>query len=294
MILVKPKFEIIEQENTLEGAIKHIEKAARTCYKSEHLITDESAQRMYDRLVESKHLAMLEHGTVYLIARTEVDLDCSIGDCFYNPLGKYTINPYSQVEMKDMFYFVTTNMRVIIENGWEDDLKYRCEPTDYHNRRVTVKFVTDQGILREFTRHRVFSFAVESTRYCNYNKGKFGNQVTFVIPSWCNNIEEGEHFIEPMSNQITMNPIERMFLDTLANAESGYKYLINMGWKPEEARNVLPLATKCEVVMTGFVSDWKHFFDLRAKGTTGKPHPQAEELAVPLMREFINRGLING
>ena len=293
MILVKPTFEIIEQENTLIGMKKHIERAARTCYKSEDLITDDSAIKMVARLAKSKHYAMLEHATVYLKADREIDLCDSVGDMVWSSLDKYIDNPYSKVETKDECIFVTTNMRVIIENGWQEDFIYMCEPTDYHHKRVTVKFITDQGVLREFTRHRVFSFAVESTRYCNYSKDKFGNEVSFIIPTWCNGIEEGEDYdFNGINNRMTLMPTELSFLRSLRESENTYMRLLEMGWKPEQARNVLPLATKCEIVMTGFVSDWKHFFELRAKGTTGKPHPQAEELALPLMNEFINRGIL--
>lgn len=281
MKLIKPSFEIIEQDNTLLGIKKHIEKAARTCYKSENLITGDSAEKMFNRLVDSKHLAMLEHGTVYL----------SLPE--YMPCDDYIDNPYSKVESAPHYCYVTTNMRVLLENGWLDDLQYLCQPTDYHHKRITVKFVTDQGVLREFTRHRVFSFAVESTRYCNYGKDKFGNEVSFIIPTWCNGIEEGEDYdFNGINNRMTLMPTELSFLRSLREIENTYMRLLEMGWKPEQARNVLPLATKCEIVMTGFVSDWKHFFALRAHGTTGTPHPQASELAIPLMNEFIKRELI--
>jgi thymidylate synthase (FAD) len=290
MKLIKPSFEIIEQDNTLLGAKKHIEKAARTCYKSENLITDDSAEKMFNRLVDSKHLAMLEHSTIYLAMPISTAIPYELNEWY-----KYELNPYTKggkvckVNGQRRVAY-TTNLRVLRENGWLDDLVFMCEPTEYHEKRVTVKFVTDQGVLREFTRHRVFSFAVESTRYCNYSKDKFGNQLTFILPPWAD--EEliksyGEHHTKARSR----TP-ESIFIACLNNAEKDYLELLEMGWKPEQARNVLPLATKCEIVMTGFVSDWEHFFELRAKGTTGKPHPQAEELALPLMEEFINRGML--
>lgn len=286
MKLIKPSFEIIEQGNALLDVKKHIEKAARTCYKSENLITEDSAEKMYNRLVESKHMAMLEHGTVYLSLPK------------YMPCDDYVDNPYSKVESTQNYCYVTTNMRVLLENGWMDDLRYLCSPTDYHNKRITVKFITDQGVLREFTRHRSFSFAVESTRFCNYSKDKFGNEVTFIIPNWLK-LREGSYTYE-FPKGFTLNgrnfdgEIEfNAFLIALGRSEHTYLNLIeNQGWKPEQARNVLPLATKCEIVMTGFVSDWRHFFALRAHGTTGTPHPQASELAIPLMNEFIKRELI--
>lgn len=164
---------------------------------------------------------------------------------------------------------VTTNFRVLVENDWLEDLKYLCEPTEFHKKRVTVRFVTSNGIAREFTRHRVFSFAQESTRYCNYtNQAKFGNELTYIHNSDEINIEQK---------------------DVYERIERCYKNLIASGMKPQMARDILPLALKTELVMTGFVSDWNHFFDLRARGTTGAPHPDVKALVEPLMCEFKKR-----
>lgn len=162
MKLIKQSYEIIPQENTLEGLYKHIEKCARTCYKSEDKITDNSAQIFVDRLIKSQHTAMLEHATVYLKFDSVVHSLCS----GHGAGLKYMNNPYSKVNIVDgtTIQCVTTNYRVLVENNWLDDLQYLCNPTEHHHKRITVKFITDQGILREFTRHRKFSFAVESTR----------------------------------------------------------------------------------------------------------------------------------
>jgi thymidylate synthase (FAD) len=154
-----------------------------------------------------------------------------------------------------------------------------CEPTEYHEKRVTVQFVTNQGILREFTRHRKFSFSVESTRYCNYSKNKYEREITFIEPWFINDDRE------LLSSEAFDNAYE-VLCSTYEEAEGYYMLLLDEGFKPEEARGVLPLDTKCEMIMTGFISDWEHFFSLRALGTTGKPHPQAKELAEPLMQEF--------
>ena len=180
----------------------------------------------------------------------------------------------------------------MVENGWMDDLQYICEPTEYHEKRITVKFITDQGILREFTRHRVFSFAVESTRYCNYSKNRFSHEITFIQPNWISDKDiENYHmdfgyFTDQDTNHITA--VNR-FMSALKNAEYFYMELIKLGWKPQQARNILPLATKCDMVMTGFVSDWKNFFELRDATSA---HPQAQELAHSLHETFIQRGLI--
>jgi thymidylate synthase (FAD) len=306
MILIKPSFEIIEQEPEFEGVLKQIEKVGRTCYKSEDKIKEGSAKKFVDMLTTNCHGAMLEHGTVYfkVLLNNELVLEDAYGEnnsaSAYN---RYINNKYSKVNCRDGlenvfitdtvepgYAYITTNYRVLVENGWLDDLKYQCEPTEYHAKRVTVKFVTDQGVLREFTRHRVFSFAVESTRYCNYGKDKFGNEVSFIIPTWCNGIEEGEDYdFNGINNRMTLMPTELSFLRSLRESENTYMRLLDMGWKPEQARNVLPLATKCEMIMTGFIEDWEHFFELRCDTAA---HPQARELAIPLMNEFIRRELI--
>ena len=293
MRLIKPSFEILDQQCGLEGIYKQIEIAGRTCYKSEDKITDDSAKEFVDRMIKSGHGAMLEHGTVYLA------IPISEWGCTDDYRDSYISNPYSNVndslvdwENNEGTVYITTNFRVLVENGWLDDLQYICEPTEYHEKRITVKFITDQGILREFTRHRVFSFAVESTRYCNYSKNRFSHEITFIQPNWISDKDiENYHmdfgyFTDQDTNHITA--VNR-FMSALKNAEYFYMELIKLGWKPQQARNILPLATKCDMVMTGFVSDWKHFFELRDATSA---HPQAQELAHSLHEAFIQRGLI--
>ena len=273
MKLCKPLFEIWNQPAGLEGVYKQIEKVGRVCYKSEDKITEDSAKPFVDRMIKSGHGAMLEHGTVYLQYETVKSA--------INPLTKYYLNKYSKVKAKEgateetMRLFVTTNLRVLVENDWLDDLQYICEPTEYHERRVTVHFTADAGVMREFFRHRVFSMAQESTRYCNYLRDKFSNSITVIYPSWLKEEEELEF-------EEDMRVIEELY----------FKWL-NKGCTAQQARVFLPLGVKAEAVMTGFTSDFKHFFDLRARGTTGAPHPQAKELAEPLMKEFIARKYIN-
>lgn len=291
MRLIKPSFEIVEQQPGLIGLYKQIELAGRTCYKSEDKITPDSAAAFVDRMIKSGHGAMLEHGTVYLL----IPQINNIESC--NPFyTSFTHNKYSKEKIiKDSnehrYAAVSTNMRVIIENNLEDYLQYICEPTEYHEKRVTVKWTCDRGILAEFTRHRTFSFAAESTRYCNYSKNKFGNELTFIIPCWMPRIEEGIYTEDQDSiyDSIGINLFDYdSFLISLAEASKQYMRLLELGWKPQQARAVLPNALKTELVMTGFVSDWKHFFKLRDAGSA---HPQAQELAKPLHEEFIRRGL---
>ena len=272
MKLINPSFEILEQGFGIFDIFKHIELCGRTCYKSTDKITEASSEPFVDRMIDSKHYAMLEHGTVYLKKRI-----LGFDDIL---LHKYLTNKYSKAFIVNDVVYITTNYRVITENSWNRDLKYLCNPTEHHEKRITVKFVCNRQVSHEFVRHRVFSFAQESTRYCNYTKDKFDGQLTFIKPNWIN--EEyvpGEY---KGSDQFIV------LIEYLENVESTYNFMINSGWKPQQAATVLPNALKTELIMTGFVSDWKHFFDLRAIGTTGTPHPQAKELAEPLMNEFIN------
>lgn len=170
MKLIKPSYEIWEQPAGLEGIYKQIEKAGRVCYKSEDKITEDSAKGFVDRMIKSGHGAMLEHGTVYLAIPFEyIDISAKFEiPIVSDVVEKYKGNPYTKWHLRDdgfsQLAFITTNYRILVENGWLDDLKYLCEPTEYHAKRVTVKFVCDRGVSHEFVRHRVMSFAQESTR----------------------------------------------------------------------------------------------------------------------------------
>ena len=295
MKLIKPSFEIWEQPTGLEGVYKQIERVGRVCYKSEDKITEDSAKPFVNRMIKSGHGAMLEHGTVYLFCPTEEYVDSNGDVQYYNPLEKYQNNNYSALVDSNEGIYVTTNLRVLVENGWMGDLQYLCEPTEFHERRVTVHFVCDRGVSHEFVRHRVMSFAQESTRYCNYSKGKFGNGLTFIQPSWITLDKEITPINELclLSGQYDRENPNLRYLASLVDANYAYLLLLNKGWTPQQARAVLPNSLKTELVVTGFTSDWNHFFDLRARGTTGAPHPQAKELAEPLMKEFIARKYID-
>ena len=285
MKLIESQAILIPQDSGITGIHKQIELAGRTCYKSEDNITHNSAQVFVERMINSGHTAMLEHGTVYL------------QDIAWNssPLQKYAKNKYSiykniylekeaiedgnDVDIDYKYaHYVTTNLRVIVENGWQEDLKYICEPTEHHVKRISMRFITDRGVSHELVRHRVFSFAQESTRYCNYSQDKFGNEITFIIPSW-SDIPEGTYKTLAQVTPVVKGVKNRLFFNQLTAVQDAYNTLIEEGCTPQEARQVLPNALKTEIVVTGFVSDWRHFFDLRLLGTTGKPHPDMLLLA---------------
>lgn len=289
MKLIESSVQIIEEKDPY----KMIELAGRTCYKSEDKITEDSAKEFVDRMIKLGHGAMLEHGTIYLTIDGE---DPNLSKIQSNPYTKVNLVPYEVLTEGNYTIsykaYITTNLRVLVENNLKELLCYQVEPTEHHEKRITAKFICDRGVSHEFVRHRVFSFAQESQRYCNYNKDKFNNELTFIKPTWLN-IPTGDYTywdgdwcdIDNMKIQLPSdNGVADNFLWCLNNAGMQYRLLINKGLKPQEARGVLPNATKTELVMTGFESDWESFFKLRCSGAA---HPDARKLADKL-RSLMN------
>lgn len=310
MKLIESKVEIIEQQPGLDGVYKQIELAGRTCYKSEDKITEDSAKEFVDRMIKSKHGAMLEHGTVYLkityplsntLSKEEFEkyydehrLEYLLGNALWD--DKYTKTRHVDDDAHKTIY-ITTNLRVLCSDRykflpWHD---FVVEPTEHHIKRITARFTCDMGVGREITRHRTLSFAQESTRYCNYSKSKFGEELTFVIPTWAS-ISEGKYTdwdgdwcnVEELT---VLKPIENdivdQFLFLCKYAETSYNIMIDRGAKPQEARQVLPLGLKTEIVVTGFESDWGHFFSLHSPkcGAQGV-HPDMAKLADELYEKL--------
>ena len=305
MKLIESSVEIIPQDWSLEGIYKQCELAGRTAYKSEDRITEGSAKKFTEALMKSNHGAVLEHGTVYL----KVSHTSPVADRYYmermDVAMFYAKNKYSKHKRvtKDHFHidhYITTNLRVLFENDRMDDLQYLCEPTEYHEKRITAKFICSRSIAQEITRHRVFSFLMESQRYVSYNKEKFGNGITIIIPEWIkariNDIASYDRNDDLMQipyeeslndDRIQSDEAIKIWIASQTASENFYKYLTNkLEVKAEEARSVLTNDCKTELVMTGFVSDWEHFFDLRSRGTTGKPHPDIKILADNLLFQF--------
>lgn len=290
MNLLHTNSEIIEQESGLLGIWKAAELPGRICYGSIDKMTPDSSEPFVKRLMNADHGAPLEHASIYLVVPENVAM-------------KYKDNKYSIVktDCTSLDYYVTTNLRVLFENKWLDDLQYICEPTEYHEKRLMVRFTCDLGVSREYNRHRADSINEESTRYCDYNKEKFGAGLNIIEPLWLydkhdeivSKLDSFKKYCEDIAKENTDNftDVDYWLFANLA-CEFSYQNLRNLGWKPQQARVVIPLDTKTSLIHTAFVSDWCHFFNLRAIGTTGAPHPQAKELAEPLMNEFISRGLV--
>ncbi len=290
MKLINSSVIVKEQESGIDGVYKQIEWAGRHCYKSLDKITENSAKEFVDRMIKLGHGAMLEHGTIYLTIDGE---DPNLSKIQSNPHTKVNLVPY-EVLTEDNYTisykaYITTNLRVLVENNLKELLCYQVEPTEHHEKRITAKFICDRATANQFVRHRVFSFAQESQRYCNYNKDKFNNELTFIKPTWLD-IPTGDYTywdgdwcdLDNMKIQLPSdNGIADNFLWCLNNAGMQYRLLINKGLKPQEARGVLPNATKTELVMTGFESDWEGFFKLRCSGAA---HPDAKKLADELYK----------
>lgn len=291
-------FEIIEQEPGLAGMYKAAELPGRICYGSQDKMAPGTAEKFCNGLMKSNHGAPLEHGTVYLRAEDEY---------YGNPLDKYRDNPYSKLKSTNGTKYVTTNLRVLFEHDWLGDLeKYWCEPTEYHERRYQVRFQIDRFTGEEFLRHRVASFNRESTRYVLFTKEKFGGgSIKYIVPVWMLDRQDAINSLKDYSIsdfckcvidfEAGVGPMDDVcaWMFALKACEWSYCTLTNQfEWQAQQARTVLPCAINSPLIKTAFISDWKHFFDLRALGTTGKPHPQAFELVHPLMEEFKNRGYL--
>lgn len=316
MKITEPKVEIWEQPKGIEGIYKQIERAGRVCYKSEDHTTEDSAKPFVERMIKSEHYAMLEHGTVYLSIPHNNKTEPLIDELLVNRFTKVLF-----LDTKYDSYYFSTNLRVLIEKDmWDVCKKYVCDFDKrffYGDRRVTVHFTTQIAVSREANRHRVNSMAEQSTRFCNYSKYKFGGEIAINTPTWINDIfDRDADAIDSFAGSDSFSGAQRFFRDSyqfmavakkvydgkasdikswlFANfaAERAYMNLIKNGRSPQEARVVLPLDTNTELVHTAFVSDWMHFFDLRALSKTGKAHPDTIAVAKPLYEEFKKRGYI--
>lgn len=161
---------------------------------------------------------------------------------------------------------------------------------------ASVKIICDRGVSHEIVRHRLFSYAQESSRYCNYSKDKFGNQCTYIIPNWLN-ITEGCYRVDGCGEnayyqrdefedwqKIEVDRSTLLFLRELYSAEQSYLALIQRGWTAQQSRNVLPHALKTELIITGNFREWRHFFKLRC---AKESHPQMREVANMILEKFV-------
>ena len=286
MKLIKQSFEFINQTDfSLVGIKKHIERCARVSYKSEDKITDTSYEKFVNMQESRGHDRPLEFGTVYLSRTSQKEDNMEWLDKYaYNPWSKFSFgNGSTRIngELRNTVY-VTTNYRVIKEHHWEDDLQYLCEPTEYHHKRYTVHMILDRGVMDEFRTHVGLSHLAESTRYVNYSKKKFGSELTFIKPCWLD--DEKLKLYGPYHTVIRDKSPESIFIANLNNVERDYLDLIKLGWTPQQARSVLPLSIKSELISCGFKDAWETFFYRR---DAPDAHPMAQEIAKPMHQKFI-------
>lgn len=286
MYIVKQSYEILGRPSTLEEAWAFVAKAARNCYRSEKTRADESEEAFCKRVLlksydyDKNHMSPFEFGVVHLHEEWDKDHVSILR-------SHYEHNPYSRVTIRATnnpsginHIWVTTTLRVILENYYESDLIYICKPTMYHPKWRSYKLVTSVGIMAELTRHRDLSFCVESTRYCNYSSDKFGRELTMIQPCWCCDLS-GQHFIDPVpedSHMAWVNPLIRDEKDYM-------HYTQDLKWTAQEAAIYLPKDTKTTIIMGGFSDSLYHMFRLRAEEASGPVHPMMKELMAPLYKD---------
>lgn len=260
MKYINQSYEILGSPTSVAEAWAFAAKAARNCYQSEKTNPNESEEAFCKRLLlkntedmECNHLSPLEFGTVYL----QVPLD----HLYKSGMGVRVIT-------KNNVNYVTTNLRYLLEHGLMDDLRYAGPPTEHHIKTCAFKLITNRTVMAELTRHRTLSFCIESTRYCNYSKDKFGNELTFIHPCWEDASAVDSYF---------------------QSVELSYMNLVKLKkWTAQQAAIILPNDLKTTIMMSGFIDDLKHMFKLRALECSGPVHPQMAELMKPLYEEWTN------
>ena len=315
--VVEPSVEFWKQDGYSLAAIwKHIARCARVCYQS---TPKNNGETDYGFLVRTLfrgndvgnqpyntkdiikcHLSVCEHGTVHLKYPLFMPRAAAQATRFIH-------NQYSRTKEHEGYIYVTTNMRVLIEHHWMDKLEFidATPNCPYYIPRPTICFITDIGASRELNRHRVNSISEESTRYCAYDKGKFGNGITVAKLPWIKTIDTNDefnvttynngfysdeeiydksvHLIEA-KNTDNWNAVDWFFYG-LQICDLVYRKTRELGWTAQQAREILPLNTKTQVVHTAFVDDWEHWLALRSSEVSGKVHPMMAELAKQLVKQ---------
>lgn len=298
MKLIKQSFEILEQKDfSLVGIKKFIERCGRVCYKSENRITDTSYEKFVNMLESRGHDRPLEFGTVHLkLTLNALDLfqeTVVVSKMFNHQWIQWDIEEDS--EDNEYYAYMTTNYRYYLallnEAPW---LSKYLDSNDnkFYPKRYTVHFIISRGIMDEFRTHIGLSHLAESTRYCNYSKDKFDNEITFIKPCWLD--DEKLKLYGPYHTVIRDKSPESIFIANLNNVERDYLDLIKLGWTPQQARSILPLGIKSELISCGFEDAWKNFMRRRSPkyGDPGA-HPMAAEIADKLCEEFLKRGFID-
>ena len=276
MKLIKQDFNIVNQQGfSIKDIKKHIEYCARISYKSQDKMTDTSYEKFVNMLEKRDHARPLEFSTVHL--------QMYISD-FHKLRDTLCINNMWNDQWIKYHYvgkltYVTTNYRyylAIIKVFPNAENDFDPQDDELYPKRYTVHFITSRGVMDEFRTHIGLSHLAESSRYCAYNKDKFNNELTFIIPNWVNTNCPTKEQEGPSIASIEWST-------AMSNAEASYMNLIKMGCTAQEAREVLPLSVKSELISCGFEDAWSNFFYRRCANDA---HPMAREIAIPLQKRF--------
>lgn len=295
MKLIKQSFEILEQKDfSLIGIKKFIERCGRVCYKSEDRITDDSYEKFVNMLVKKDHARPLEFGTVHL--------QMYISD-FHKLRDTLCINNMWNDQWIKYHYagniaYVTTNYRyylaiIKVFPSLEND--FDPQDDELYPKRYAVHFITSRGVINEFRTHVGLSHLAESTRYCNYDRDRFGNEITCIIPYYCLDLIKGNSYDlsickYDLTQSENLSEKSAKWVKSMCQAEQYYMDLINDGCIAQEARDVLPLGVKSELISCGFEDAWENFFYRRCANDA---HPMAREIAIPLQERFKELGYVN-
>jgi thymidylate synthase (FAD) len=318
MKIIKPSFEILN-DNYTDKILELIELAGRTCYKSEDKITAESAPKFYQSIVKSGHESVIEHGTIIISCKRESSTESLFDSIPIKFLKYFNITKnnrrtlisanvrawrdlfkryYSGIFINFLNEFPVLFEDISFKDGKIVDLEYdflkdysdfSVEEKEEH-LRVTVKMIYDRGVSHEQVRHRPVSYSQESTRYCSYDKNKFGSQLTFIKPLWITEYLPEEitdvHNLDFLSEPISSTTMDWILV--MLHSEHTYMKLVESGWKAQQARSVLPNSLKTEIVVTANIEEWEWMFYKRCAEDA---HPQIREVFIPLREEMIKRSL---
>ena len=283
MKLIKPSCEYWEQQDV----VTHIARCARVCYANEKNENSyEKDEALVKRLIESGHISMLRHGTLYYIVPLEIfknKMNVS-GQAIKHFIDSNINSPYIYRVYDAKYVYISTNKQFIKEHPCKPLKFYTVTPERFFEyevtkpiRRFTFYLTTQISTTRELNRVSPNNIAEQSTRYCNYSKDKFENEIQFCKPHWYDD-----------ADAYTKN----LYIGSLTNGEFHYFKLLNDGLPPQDARGVLPLDTASKVVYTYTFSEWIEIINKRYFGTTGKPHPNAKIIIGMVLDKFKEIGYI--
>lgn len=283
MKLIEPSCEYWEQRDV----VTHIARCARVCYANEKNENSyEKDEALVKRLIESGHVSMLRHATIYYIVPLKIfrEIDNIVGKAIKYFIDLYINSPYIYKVYDANYVYISTNKQFIEENPCEVLQIYAVTPERFFEydvtkpiRRFTFYLTSQLCTTRELNRTSPNNIAEQSTRYCNYSSDKFENEIQFCKPHWYDNCND---------------KFKEIYNSYLINSEAGYFKLLEEGFLPQDARGVLPLDTASKVAYTYTFVEWVEIINKRYFGTTGKPHPNAKIIIGMVLDKFKEMGYI--